>query len=99
MIRCTFHLNGGALSTLSCPGFGFFPAYSGNEGLYRNNPDAANIKDVGPLPPGQYFIVDRPVGKYGFVRDHANSFMSGSDRSVWFALFRHDDLIDDFTNR
>lgn len=24
MIQCTFHLNGGQLSTLSCPGIGFF---------------------------------------------------------------------------
>ncbi|ATF92902.1 Uncharacterised protein [Cedecea neteri] len=41
MIRCTFHLNGGALSTLSCPGIGFFAAYSGQAGSTRNNPEQA----------------------------------------------------------
>lgn len=44
MIRCTFHLNGGQMSTLSCPGIGFFPAYSGHAGGKRNNPDAITLK-------------------------------------------------------
>lgn len=59
MIRCTFHLNGGQMSTLSCPGLGFFPAYSGHAGANRNNPDAIALKKKGPLPPGKYFIVTR----------------------------------------
>ncbi len=50
MIRCTFHLNSGQLSNLSCPGIGFFPAYSGNKGAMRNNPNDSGIQDVGPLP-------------------------------------------------
>ena len=60
MIRCSFHLNSGQLSTLSCPGLGFFPAYSGNVGIHRNNSDSVVVPKVGPLPPGQYYIVTRP---------------------------------------
>lgn len=98
MLRCFFHLNGGSLSTLSVPGVGFFPAYSGNAGPYRNNPDAADIKEVGPLPPGKYYIVNRPTG--GLITKAKNwveSEISGSDRSLWFALYREDDRLDDMT--
>ncbi|WP_374440835.1 DUF2778 domain-containing protein [Pseudomonas panipatensis] len=98
MIRCTFHLNGGRLSILSCPGIGFFPAYSGNAGNTRNNPEAIAMKDVGPLPPGKYYIVNRGVGGFATsARDWFLSSYTGSDRSIWFALYRNDDKIDDQT--
>ncbi|NIG73719.1 DUF2778 domain-containing protein [Cedecea neteri] len=97
MIRCTFHLNGGALSTLSCPGVGFFPAYSGT-GASRNNPDDIAVKNIGPLPPGQYYIVIRGTGGIvTSINDSIASVISGSDRSIWFALYRNDEQIDDFT--
>lgn len=97
MIACTFYLNGGALSNLSCPGVGFFPAYSGS-GRSRNNPDAVAVPSIGPLPPGLYYIVTRGSG--GLVTgisDSIASFISGSDRAIWFALYRHDAQIDDLT--
>lgn len=97
MIRCTFHLNGRALSTLSCPGIGFFPAFSGNEGIKRNNPDSTAIPDTGPLPPGRYYIVDRPHGLMSPVYDYFSSLVSGSDRALWFGLYRDDGTIDDMT--
>lgn len=98
MIRCTFLLNGYGLSTLSVPGVGFFPAYSGNEGNHRNNPDSVAVKDAGPLPPGRYYIVDRPTGGFtGPANDFLNSKLSGSDRSLWFALYRDDGSLDDNT--
>lgn len=98
MIRCTFHLNGGALSTLSCPGVGFFSAYSGQAGSTRNNPDAMAIQDVGPLPTGKYYIVSRPTGgRLNFARDYISSVASGSDRKLWFALYREDNELDDIT--
>jgi len=97
MIRCTFHLNGGQMSTLSCPGVGFFPAYSGNTGLHRNNPDSVTIPNTGPLPPGKYYIVTRPTGFMSPVKDYVASQLSGSDRNLWFGLFREDDNIDDTT--
>jgi len=98
MIKCTFHLNGKSLSNLSCPGIGFFPAYSGNAGLHRNNPNSVKIPSIGPLPPGKYYIVNRPIGG---LRSRAQDWMaskySGSDRGLWFALFREDNQIDDWT--
>ena len=98
MIRCTFHLNGGQLSTLSCPGLGFFPAYSGNAGPNRNNPDAVAIPKVGPLPPGLYYIVIRPRGGLkARWKDTIKELESGSNRDFWFALYRADEHIDDIT--
>lgn len=98
MIQCTFRLNGFGLSNLSCPGIGFFPAYSGNAGPHRNNPGSVTIPSIGPLPPGRYFIVSRPTGGIRTaVMDRVASFVSGSDRSVWFALYRDDAQIDDRT--
>ncbi len=98
MIHCRFHLNAGQLSTLSCPGIGFFPAYSGESGSDWNNPDAATIQNIGPLPPGQYYIVSRGTGGvYTPINDYFASNISGSDRSTWFALYRNDSNIDDVT--
>ena len=97
MINCTFRLNGNALSNLSCPGIGFFPAYSGNTGQYRNNPDSVAVKNVGPLPPGKYYIVDRPRSIGTRVKDYFATRYTGSDHSIWFALYREDNSIDDVT--
>ncbi|ASI57547.1 DUF2778 domain-containing protein [Raoultella ornithinolytica] len=97
MIRCTFCLNGNQLSNLSCPGIGFFPAYSGT-GTSRNDPDAVAVPSIGPLPTGLYYIVTRGTGGVvTMVSDSLASFISGSDRSIWFALYRHDSQIDDYT--
>lgn len=98
MIRCTFRLNGQGMSTLVCPGIGFFPAFSGYEGVHRNNPDYTNIKDAGPLPTGRYYIVSRPTGgRLGRARDIYNSVKSGSDLKTWYGLFKDDGSIDDKT--
>lgn len=98
MIRCTFHLNGGQLSTLSCPGIGFFPAYSGNTGVYRNNPNAVAAPGAGPLPPGKYYIVSRPQGGLRTRwHDMIKELESGSNRDFWFALYREDGNLDDVT--
>ena len=97
MIHCTFRLNGNALSNLSCPGIGFFPAYSGNTGQHRNNPDSVAVKDIGPLPPGKYYIVDRPRSLSTRIKDVFATEYTGSDRSAWFALYRVDSNIDDLT--
>ncbi|WP_371367166.1 DUF2778 domain-containing protein [Pseudomonas sp. QL9] len=98
MIRCTFHLNGQGLSILSCPGVGFFPAYSGNSGPHRNNPGSAMIRDVGPLPRGTYYIVKRARGGVrSKVNSAVKSWWTGSDHSTWFSLYRADGVIDDLT--
>jgi hypothetical protein len=83
---------------LSVPGVGFFPAYSGYAGVHRNNPDSVAIVNEGPLPFGKYYIVDRPRGGIRTrVEASVNSLMSGSDRSLWFRLYREDGNVDDIT--
>lgn len=97
MIHSTFFLNGNQLSNWCCPGIGFFPAYSGT-GSSRNNPADVAVPSIGPLPPGLYYIVTRGTGGLlTGLSDALASFISGSDRSLWFALYRHDAQIDDLT--
>ena len=98
MIRCYFHMNNGQLSSLSCPGVGFFAAYSGNKGKHRNNPDSIAIAKRGPLPPGNYYIVVRSRGNLkNRTSNWMKSIRSGSDRDLCFALLREDERIDDTT--
>jgi Protein of unknown function (DUF2778) len=98
MIRCTFHLNGGQLSTLSCPGIGFFPAYSGNSGHHRNNSESISVKKIGPLPTAKYYIVSRNKGGIrSRWHDMIKELESGSNRDLWFALYRDDGAINDHT--
>ncbi|WP_063533136.1 DUF2778 domain-containing protein [Burkholderia sp. MSMB1589WGS] len=96
-ISCTFALNNQKFSTLQCPGVGAFPAFSGT-GKGRDNPAAVATKDVGPLPPGRYYIVDRESGgRLGNIRDFVLEHFYGTDRTTWFALYRADGQIDDWT--
>ncbi|KWZ43752.1 hypothetical protein WS72_13395 [Burkholderia savannae] len=95
-ITCTFRLNGQPMSVLNCAGIGAFFAFSG---LDRdiNKPGAVAHANSGPLPPGRYYIVDRQSGgRMGWFWDHALSF-AGRSPTEWFALFRIDATIDDFT--
>ncbi|EIZ8956405.1 DUF2778 domain-containing protein [Cronobacter sakazakii] len=97
LLRCTFHLNGNSIGTLSCPGVGFFSAFSGNSSA-TNNSNKTELKDIGPLPCGRYYIILRGRGgTFARFRDDANAFFTGSDRSTWFALYRDDGKIDDST--
>lgn len=61
LLQCYFHLDGGKYATLSVPGVGFFPAFSGN-GSATNQPDSANLPNIGPIPPGRYYILLRGLG-------------------------------------
>ncbi|PTB20932.1 hypothetical protein C9I57_09360 [Trinickia symbiotica] len=97
-ISCQFHLNNNQFSTLSCTGVGAFTAFSGN-GEGRDNPAAVDQPDVGPLPPGRYYIVDRESGgRMGSIRDFVLKHFYRTDRTAWFALYRNDDIIDDWTS-
>jgi hypothetical protein len=50
------------------------------------------VRDYGPIPPGTYYIVDRESGGLlGPIRD----WIQGKD--LWFALFKDDGSIDDYT--
>ncbi|MCF7855316.1 MAG: DUF2778 domain-containing protein [Candidatus Pacebacteria bacterium] len=67
-----------------------YPVYSGND-EHRNNPASANVPKAGPIPPGTYYIVDRPSGgRLGPLRD----WLTG--RNQWFGLFANDARIDDY---
>ncbi|WP_186019116.1 DUF2778 domain-containing protein [Burkholderia gladioli] len=95
--QCFFTLNSRNFSTLFCPGLGGVIAFSGN-GKYVDDPNATAIKNKGPIPKGRYYIVIRQHGgRFGSVRDAIKDAWSGSNRSTWFALYRHDGRIDDET--
>ena len=96
-IQCTFRPNSKPMSVLRCDGVGEFAAFSGNEGV-RNNPSAVALINVGPLPPGRYYIVDRGSGGvFSHMVDWLMDLTNHTERSTWFALFREDAEIDDWT--
>jgi hypothetical protein len=97
-VSCQFILNNTQFSTLSCSGVGAFTAFSGN-GAGRDNPGAVDQRDIGPLPHGRYYIVDRESGGIMTgMRDFVLKQLYGIDRTTWFALYRSDDVIDDWTS-
>ena len=60
MLNCTFELNGKPMSGFKC-GTKSFPAFSGIEG-HLNRRASACIPNMGPIPPGEYYIIDRQSG-------------------------------------
>jgi Tlde1 domain len=68
-----------------------FDVFSGT-GDHINNPDSTDLVNLGPLPAGDYYVVDRLQG--GFF-GRLWSRLSGRDE--WFALYRVDGNIDDLT--
>jgi hypothetical protein len=89
MIECTFELNGKEMSSFKVRTFSF-PAFSGLADAV-NRRELACVASVGPIPPGRYYVVDRPSGFLGAIRN----FRSGKGR--WFALYAIDGKIDDET--
>lgn len=94
---CHFVLNRQFMSALVCDGGGSYFAYSGNGGD-RNQPSSTVNPGSGPLPVGEYFIVDRESGgRFGTFRDHMQDVLFNTYRAGWFALYRNDGVIDDYT--
>ncbi|ELY6212396.1 DUF2778 domain-containing protein [Cronobacter dublinensis] len=97
-----FTINNADFSPLLIYGVGTFMAFSGDS-TYRNCGGCVALPDKGPLPPGRYLIVDRPQGGAGSrirtqVIDAWNSVAGvPSDHTQWFALYRADGLLDDYT--
>ena len=87
-IRCTFSLNNQPTSTLYCSGFGVVAAYSGQK-QGRDNPNDTAMPDIGPLPAGTYYIVDRQSGgRFGWFWDWYDAHGFGStDHTKWFMLW------------
>jgi hypothetical protein len=87
-VSCTFILNKKEDSAFSCDGTPPVVAFSGQrEG--RDNPDDTAIEDIGPLPKGRYYLVDRQSGGIlGGFRDWVSAHGHVStDRSKWFMLW------------
>ncbi|MDV5357108.1 DUF2778 domain-containing protein [Kosakonia sp. SMBL-WEM22] len=50
------------------------------------------------IPPGRYWIVDRPKGgRFSELNQWAKEVATGNSYDDWFGLFRQDGLIDDKT--
>ncbi|MGF6956823.1 DUF2778 domain-containing protein [Paraburkholderia youngii] len=97
-----FLVNNARLSPLTINGLGTFNAYSGND-QYRNRGGCTAVPNKGPIPAGKYWIVDRPTGGLGsqalaLAKDTWNAaWGSPTNHNEWFALYRDDGSIDDFT--
>jgi hypothetical protein len=90
MVSCFFSLNNQTFSSFIYDGVSC-TAFSGN-GPDRNNPASVCVSGNGPIPLGNYYIVDRASGgRLGGIRD----WFTGRDQ--WFALYRDDGTIDDET--
>ncbi|PRY08731.1 DUF2778 domain-containing protein [Paraburkholderia sp. BL25I1N1] len=87
-VKCTFVLNGQVDSVLSCDGTASVTAFSGT-GRGLDNPADTAIPNVGPLPKGIYYLVDRqPGGLIGPLRDLWSARGVGStDKQKWFTLW------------
>ncbi|NVH72801.1 DUF2778 domain-containing protein [Paraburkholderia sp. JPY432] len=97
-----FLVNNEPLSPLIISGIGTFNAYSGDR-QYRNRGGCTAVPNKGPIPAGKYWIVDRPTGG---IRSKARAWLADewnasrgkpTYHAEWFALYRDDGSIDDFT--
>lgn len=90
------------LLTLAVFGVGAFPAFSG-DGVYRNRGGCTAAVSKGPLPAGKYWVVERPTGGItsqlqALLKDAYNAARGNpSHHDEWFALYRDDGQIDDWT--
>ncbi|WP_075643590.1 DUF2778 domain-containing protein [Paraburkholderia ginsengiterrae] len=97
-----FTVNNQHFSPLAIFGVGTFQAYSGND-IYRNRGGCTAVPDNGPIPAGKYWVIDRPAGGIGsqawaLTKDTWNSIWGApTHHNEWFALYRDDGLIDDYT--
>jgi hypothetical protein len=88
MHQCSFELNGQPMSKFVV-GATSFPAFSGL-GKYANTRTFACTANMGPIPPGKYYIFDRQSG--GLLGPLREMF---GKHSNWFALYAIDGNIDD----
>lgn len=89
MIEWEFLLNNQPMSQLKGRGLSV-DAFSGREGHF-NQCESACLRNVGPIPVGKYYIVDRPIGG---VRSALNTWVGG--RWDWFGLYDQDSKVDDW---
>jgi Protein of unknown function (DUF2778) len=82
-VRCSFWLNNKETSFLYCQGFGSVKAFSGTKDG-RDNPRDTAMPNIGPLPAGTYYLVDRQSGgTLGWLRDWIESHTLSTDHTKW----------------
>lgn len=97
-----FLVNNERLAPLVIYGVGTFMAFSGNN-IYRNRGGCTAVPENGPIPASKYWIIDRPAGGIcsqmkAWNTDMANTLIGKpSNHNEWFALYRDDGRIDDYT--
>jgi hypothetical protein len=83
------------VARLDVSGVGSFPVFSGL-GELANKPECSYLENAA-VPPGSYWIVDRPSGG---ARTSAETFFkhafTGNNYYDWFALYRKDGVVDDY---
>ncbi|CAE1143649.1 DUF2778 domain-containing protein [Serratia rhizosphaerae] len=100
MIYCSLNLDktrdAGKTGDLICYGIGTFSVFSGID-PYTNKAGCSGI-DKGSIPTGKYWIVARPTGGLrSKMRTAIQDWWTGNDHSTWFALYRQDGVMDDWT--
>lgn len=86
-VKCTFVLNKQTTSTLTCEGTSPVSAFSGTD-QGRDNPDDTAMENVGPLPKGTYYLVDRQSGGLlGPIRDWIGAHTLSTNKNTWFMLW------------
>lgn len=94
---CFFLLSNQPVSSFFCPGGGSMPAFSGKDS-HVDNPAATAVANAGPLPKGAYYIVGRQSGgRLEWLWDWLKDRASHVDHDQWFALYRNDGVVDDYT--
>ena len=82
---CMYFLNNRQISMLTCDGKAY-AAFSGDKGHENKVSDVA-LKDLGPIPKGTYYIIDRQSGgRMGWLWDPLKDMYSHSKHDEWFAL-------------
>lgn len=98
LVYCTYVLNGEPLSRLVCDGVSY-DAFSGDASSYVNDVRYQDVPDIGPLPLGKYYILDRETGgRAGWLVQPVKDYFAETDRSKWLSLYRDDGIIDDMTS-
>jgi hypothetical protein len=83
--KCTYFLNNRQISMLTCDGKAY-AAFSGDKG-HENKASDVGLKDLGPIPKGTYYIIDRQSGgRMGWLWDPVKDMYSRSKHAEWFAL-------------
>lgn len=97
MIHCEMDYNKGSSDgktvKLLCYGVGTFDVFSG-ENPTTNIAECA-FKNKAALPPGNYWIVDRPTGSFANKALSAiKDWRNGTDHSTWFGLYDSETMSD-----